>query len=453
MIWLAVVVAVVALVLVAALVAAAEAALGVLSRAELEELAREARRSTALHRIGADAEAHASALSFARIGLETIAAVLVALALSRTFESAWLAFVVAVAVMLVVGFVLIGSSPRSIGRAHPRGTVRALAGLVRGVRIVLGPVADLLVSIGDAVTPGRPARSDSLTSEEQLLSLVDEAAELEVLDEEDRELIHSVIVFGDRYVRELMVARTDMLSVDAERTVQEALRELLDAGISRAPVIGRDADDVRGVVYQKDLARALLVAGADPGAPVTGFARPAEFVPESMPADALLRRMRRETTHLAIVVDEYGGVAGLATIEDLLEELVGDIADEYDRNSAAVELVDDGSLRVPSRAPTGELGELFDIEIDDDDVDSVGGLLAKRLGKVPEAGDSVITHGLELVAERVGRRGRVTTVRVRPVAATARRHEDYGGPLPDSLEHALDDRDPEGSHPREGRRA
>ncbi|NLT26590.1 MAG: HlyC/CorC family transporter [Microbacteriaceae bacterium] len=440
MIWLGIALGVVGLVLVAALVAAAEAALGVLSRAELEELADESRRPGGLRRIADDAEAHASALSFARLGLETIAAVLVALAFARTFERDWVAFAVAVGVMLVVGFVLIGSSPRSIGRARPRGTVKALAGLVRGVRLSIGPVADLLVSIGDTITPGRPARSDSVTSEEQLLSLVDEAAELEVLDEDDRELIHSVFAFGDRYVREVMVARTDMISVDAERTVREAIRELLDAGMSRAPVIGRDGDDVRGIVYQKDLAKALLVSGVDGDLPVAGFVRPAEFVPESMAADALLRRMRRESTHFAIVVDEYGGVAGLATIEDLIEELVGDISDEYDRNADAVELLDDGALRVPSRTPTGELGEFFDIELEYDDVDSVGGLLAKELGKIPEAGDSVVTNGLELVAERVGRRGRITTVRVRPVSEGADGEDGLDAPLVDSLEHALDDR-------------
>lgn len=441
MTWPVVVLVVVVLVVVAALVAAAEAALGVLSRTEMAELADEARRPEGLRRIAADAGAHASALAFARVALETIAAVLVALGFARTFENEWLAFAVAVAVMLVVGFVLIGSSPRSIGRAHPRATARALAGLVRGIRILVGPAADLLVAIGDTVTPGRPARSDALTSEEQLLSLVDEAAELEVLDEDDRELIHSVLGFGDRYVREVMVARTDMITVDAERSLLEAMRELLEAGISRAPVIGRDGDDVRGVLYQKDLAAALLVGGADGAAPVSSVARPPELVPESMTAEALLRRMRHESTHFAIVIDEYGGVAGLATLEDLIEELVGEITDEYDRNADIVELLDDGTFRVSSRTPTGELGELFDIELEFDDVDSVGGLLAKELGKIPERGDVAVTNGLELTAERVGRRGRVTTVRVRPLPeAAGRGADDLGRPLPDSLEHALDGR-------------
>lgn len=437
MIWILIAVIAVAVVPVTATLSAAEAALGSLSRSDIEEIAEQQRRPGVARHIAADIGAHTTAISFTRIALETMAGVAVAIAVARTLDDDLLAFLIASGVMLVVGFVVTGSSPRSIGRAHPEATLRFTAWLVRGCRVVVGPIADLLVTIGDAVTPGRPARSGRLTSEEQLLSMVDEATELAVFDEDDRELIHSVVTFGDHYARELMVARTDMVSVDAESTVAEALEIMFNAGFSRVPVIGRDGDDVRGIAYQKDLSRYLLDEQGDRNTGVLEHLRPALIVPESLRADDLLQRMRRESVHFAIVIDEYGGVAGLVSMEDLIEEIVGDIDDEYDRGGDAAELVADGSLRVPSRMSTSELGELFDVDLEDDDVDSVGGLLGKELGKVPEPGDTVVTHGLELRAERSGRRRRVTTVLVRSVADPDA-DGDYGE-LPDSIECVLDE--------------
>ncbi|RRJ88758.1 HlyC/CorC family transporter [Gulosibacter macacae] len=441
MIWFGVIVAAVVLLIGAALLAAADAALGALSRADIDELADDGRSSKALRAIAADPESHAVALNFARVALDTIAAVLVGVAFARTFDQAWLAFLVAVAIMLVAAFVLTGSSPRSIGRAHPRATLRAMAGLIRVTRVTAGPIADLLVAIGDTVTPGRPARSSGFTSEEQLLSLVDEATELEVLNDSDRELIHSVFDFGDRLVREVMVARTDMVTVDVDDTVADALAVLIDVGYSRAPIIGRDSDDVRGIVYVKDLAKFLQLDAGNPQTRVELVSRPVDFVPESVTADELLRRMRRQSRHFAMVVDEYGGIAGLVTLEDLIEELVGEISDEYDRHVESVELLANGDLRVSSRMPIDELGELFDIDLDFDDVDSVGGLLAKELDKIPELGDVVETHGLQLTADRIGRRRRVTAVTVRAIALPSE-DDEFGGEVPDSIDHVLDDRRP-----------
>lgn len=437
MIWLFIVVVVVAIIPITATLTASEAALNSLSRSDITDLADELRRPRILRRIASDIEAHSTAVVFARLALETMAAVGVGIAFARIFSNDTLAFLVAVGVMLVVGFVLTGSSPRSVGRAHPKATLRYTDWLIRTCRVVVGPIADLLVAIGDAVTPGRPARAGTLRSEEELLSMVDEATELAVLDEDDRELIHSVVSFGDRFTRELMVARTDMVAVDADSSVAEALGIMFEAGFSRAPVIGRDGDDLRGIAYQKDLSRYLLDEVGDRDAKVTEHMRPALIVPESLPADDLLQRMRRESVHFAIVIDEYGGVAGLVSMEDLIEEIVGEIADEYDRGGDVPELAADGWLRVSSRMPTNELGELFDIELDDDDVDSVGGLLGKQLGKVPEPGDRVTTHGLELLAERSGRRRRVTTVLVRAVAHNQGETEYFE--LPDSIKHVLDE--------------
>lgn len=396
------------------LFAALESAIVTISRGEQEELAAGRSAGTARAVLAAPA-AHANALAFARVLLESMSAVLATMLLLDVFPARWQAFAAAVGVMLVVSFLVTGTSPRSVGRAHPRGLLAALGWIARTVRFVLGPLADLLVAIGDRVTPGRPRRADAVTSEEQLLDLVDEAADLDVLEDEERELIHSVFGFSDRIVREVMIARTDMIAVEADETAAAALDRMLEHGISRAPLVGRDRDDVRGVLYLKDLVRRELRGRSGGQAPLERLARPAAFVPESLATSALLRQMQASSNHFAVVVDEYGGVAGIATMEDLIEQLVGEISDEYDRDADEAEELAPGVLRVSSRMSAAELGERFGTELDDEDVDSVGGLMAKLLGKVPGRGDVAFVDGIELRADRIGRRGRVDTVVARSI--------------------------------------
>jgi CBS domain containing-hemolysin-like protein len=383
----------VVLVVFGGLLAAVDSALGVLSRGDLHEEAEASPRSRkALLAIADDVGAHVNAVNFMRIVAETSAAVLVSLSFATAVDQWWLALLLSALIMTVVSFVLVGSSPRSVGRAHARGLVVVTAGLVRAVRLVLGPLADALVAVGNRVTPGRP-RTASFSSEEQLLSMVDEATELDV--------------------REVMVPRTDMVTVEATATMGSAMSLFLGRGVSRVPVVGRDSDDVVGVVYLRDLARRLHEHVGDDSAPVVGLARPALFVPESKKADDTLRQMQVDKNHLAMVVDEYGGIAGLVTLEDLIEELVGDISDEYDRTVAAHREVSPGVFRVSARLPVDELGDLFGIELDDDDVDSVGGLLTKNLGRLPEKGSVVTVSGLVLTADRTeGRRHDLQTVLV-----------------------------------------
>jgi CBS domain containing-hemolysin-like protein len=244
--------------------------------------------------------------------------------------------------------------------------------------------------------------------------MVDEATELDVLEEGDRELIHSIFEFNDTVVREVMVPRTDMVTIDAAAHLQHAMAVFLKEGYSRIPVVERDADDVTGVLYLRDLARLGFERPLDAeGLTVGELVRPALFVPESMKADALLRQMQLESNHLAMVVDEYGGIAGLVTLEDVIEELVGDISDEYDREAAQVEDLGGGRFRVNARLPIDELGELFGLDIEDDDVDSAGGLLAKELGRLAQSGERVTVSGLVLEAERTeGRRKRISTILV-----------------------------------------
>ena len=395
------------------LLASLDAALGVVSRTDLIDLASQKKHPARLLAVANDVGAHVNAVNFLRIVAETLAAVLITLAFADLFEGWWWALAVSALIMIGVSFVLVGSSPRSVGRAHPRAMLRLFGGLVRGVRVMLGPLADLLVAIGNRVTPGRP-RSATFSSEEQLLSMVDEATDLDVLEVEDRELIHSIFEFNDTIVREVMVPRTDMVTVESELTVTDAMSLFLSRGVSRIPVVGDDADDVLGVIYLRDAAR-LAYENPDACATTTveQLAKPALFLPESKKADDALRQLQLESNHLALVVDEYGGIAGLVTMEDLIEELVGEISDEYDRELAVSERLDEDRYRVSARMPVDELGDLFGIELDDDDVDSVGGLLTKHLGRLPVAGSRVEVDGLVLVAERTeGRRKRVTTVLV-----------------------------------------
>jgi CBS domain containing-hemolysin-like protein len=397
------------------LLAAADAALGTLSRIDLADLAAHSRAKRSLLAIAADAGPHVTAINFMRVLSETTAAVLVTLAFAAIFSDWWWVLLAAGVVMTAVTFVLVGSSPRSVGRAHARPILAFAAPIVRFLRVLLGPLAVGLVRIGNRVTPGRPPVV-TFSSEEQLLSMVDEAAEADVLEQDDKELIHSIFEWGDTVVREVMVPRTDMDTIDDDATLDVAMREFLRTGHSRIPVVGKDADEVFGVLYLRDVSRLTFERPLD-AATVTAreLARAPEFVPESKKADDTLRQMQLKSIHLALVVDEYGGIAGLVTLEDLIEELVGDISDEYDRETPDVAHLGGGVFRVSARLPLDELGDLFGIELDDDEVDSAGGLLTKTLGRLPETGSTVEVSGLRLRAERIeGRRKLLRTIVVEP---------------------------------------
>ncbi|RXZ71241.1 hemolysin family protein [Agromyces albus] len=395
------------------LMAAVDSAIGVSSRADITDMAFRSRARRSLLAIAEDTGAHVNAVNFMRIIAETTSAVLVTLAFTFFIESIWLVLLYSALIMTAVSFVLVGASPRSVGRAHSSTVLRLTAPLVHFLRVLLGPLAGALVTLGNRVTPGR-IRFAGVSSEEQLLSMVDEATELDVLEEGDRELIHSIFAFNDTVVREVMVPRTDMVTIDASEHLAHAMSLFLRAGYSRIPVVERDADDVTGILYLRDLARLGFEQPLDAeGLTVGELVRPAVFVPESMKADALLRQMQLESNHLAMVVDEYGGIAGLVTLEDLIEELVGDISDEYDREAAQVEELEPGRYRVNVRLPIGELGDLFGLDLEDEDVDSAGGLLSKELGRLAQPGERVTVSGLLLEAERTeGRRKRISTILV-----------------------------------------
>jgi CBS domain containing-hemolysin-like protein len=231
-------------------------------------------------------------------------------------------------------------------------------------------------------------------------------------EEFEQELLDSVEEFGETIVREIMVPRIDMATVAADSNLTKAMSVFLRRGYSRLPVVGKNIDDISGILYVKDVARILHESpGKMDKTLASDIARPVIFVPESKPVDDLLRDMQLSSTHIAIIVDEYGGVAGLATMEDVIEEIVGEISDEYDRDVPDVDDLGDGRFRVNARFSLAELGEQLELELEDEDVDSIGGLFAKELGRLPGRGDEVTVSGLQIIADRIeGRRKRLITV-------------------------------------------
>ncbi|WP_430592826.1 hemolysin family protein [Humidisolicoccus flavus] len=384
--------------------AACDAALHVVSRNDLSDLANESRRPKQLQSIAGSIGQHIMAVVFLRIVSETTAAVLITLAFTRLLDQWWLALLLSAAIMVLVSFILVGSSPRAVGRSHARGLIKVSAPLIRATRLLIGPLASLLLALGDRVTPGRQ-RETAFTNEDQLLSMIDEATAHAVLEEDDRELIHSIFEFNETVVREVMVPRTDMESVDADMIAEDALKVFLNNGFSRMPVFGESLDDIRGILYLRDVVKSRTWR-PDENERAEDIARAALFVPESKKADDTLAQLQAEKVHVAMVVDEYGGIAGLVTLEDLIEELVGEIVDEHDRDSDIGEPQADGSMLVSARLPIDELGDLFDIPLDDDDVDTVGGLVAKHLGRLPSVGDLVDLGKLHLEVVRTDGQGK-----------------------------------------------
>ncbi|WP_066945438.1 hemolysin family protein [Microtetraspora fusca] len=421
----------VVLIVVGGLIASAETALSRISRVRAEEFVKEGRRGALrLQAIVKDPPRYLNLLLLLRLICELGATVIATLLFIDWLGDRGQAYAAAAVVMVLVSYVIVGVSPRTLGRQHAERVALAGAPIVYGLTRIFGPLPKLLILLGNALTPGKGFREGPFTSEAELRDLVDLAEERRVIEPDEREMIHSVFELGDTLVREVMVPRTDMVIIERHKTLGQALSLALRSGFSRIPVTGENEDDVVGIAYMKDIVRRMQETG-DGAARVQELMRPATFVPDSKPIDDLLREMQARQIHLAIVIDEYGGTAGLVTIEDVIEEIVGEITDEYDQEIPPVEWLDDGSVRVTARLPVDELGELFDVEIDVDDVDTVGGLLAHALGRVPIAGSEATVDGLRLIAESLaGRRNRISTVvvrRVEPVegdAVSARVEQD-----------------------------
>ncbi|WP_153506338.1 hemolysin family protein [Cumulibacter manganitolerans] len=406
------------LVVLAGLFAMIDASLLRVSKARVTELVKDGKRGArALAVVVDDLPRHTNLLLLLRLMCEMTAVVMVTVVITNYVDETWIQVLAAAAGMVVISYVLIGVGPRTLGRQHAYTIALPTAALVRTLGVILGPIASLLILIGNAITPGKGFREGPFATEVELRELVDLAEQRGVVEHEEREMVHAVFELGDTIVREVMVPRPDVVWIEGTKSVGQALALALRSGFSRIPVVGENVDDITGVVYLKDLVRRTQGANADAArqARVSEVMRGASFVPESKPVDDLLREMQINRTHMAIVVDEYGGTAGLVTIEDILEEIVGEIADEYDMNEVAP-IVDlpDGAVRMQSRVTVEDLAEKFGVDIDiNDDIETIGGLMAQQLGVVPIPGAVVHVAGLRLEAEdTVGRRNRISSVLV-----------------------------------------
>ena len=400
-------------VVLAAALAGAEVALSRISRIAVEEMVSDGRPGAPrLKRLLAEGPRSLNLLLLLRLICETAAVgIVTSYVIDRV--GGWWAVVIAVAVMTVIGYVFIGVAPRTIGRQQAPRVALISAGPVTFLTKIFGPLPSLLILIGNALTPGKGFREGPFASEAELRDLMERAQQRGVVEQSERDMIESVFELGDTIVREVMVPRTDIVVIERGKTVRQGLNLLLRSGFSRVPVVGDNTDDVIGVIYLRDLVKKERVEGGG-AVKVEDAMRAAVFVPESKPVDELLRDMQTELGHIAIVVDEYGGTAGLVTLEDIVEEVVGEITDEYDREAPAVETLNDGGVRVTARLPVEDLEELYGVELPHEDVDTVGGLMASLLGRVPIPGATVEVDGLVLVAESAkGRRNRIGTVLVR----------------------------------------
>jgi len=407
---------------------------------------------TALARADSEGlDRYGSLLTLIRVCAEVSGAVLVTLAFDHWLGGGWQVFLPAAGVLLVARYVLIGVGPRAMGKQRAERVAAGARRLLSPLYGALGPVARLLDTVTSALPFGGHGGDPDLNGRPGVEDLVDYIESQDEIEPGEREMVRSVVELGDTIVREVMVPRTDMVFVEREKTLSQALSLALRSGFSRIPVTGESTDDVVGIAYLKDivswlqehpdagepepsapapgelargeLARGELARGElAPGQPegVERVMRPATYVPDSKPVDELLRQMQQQRIHVAIVIDEYGGTAGLVTIEDILEEIVGEIADEYDNERAPVEWLAPDTARVLARLPVTDLEDLFNVTISAEDVETVGGLLAHELGRVPIAGSEATVANLHLTAENLaGRRNKLGTVLIERVEPKA----------------------------------
>ncbi len=386
--------------------AIAETALNRISRVKAQAMdeERHSKSSRALLRLVAEPALFINPILVTVTVLQTGQAFLTSLLAARIFDG-WWGIVIAFVLNVVLLFVLAEALPKtwavlSAERAALF-TARPVLALVSFAPLRL--VARGLIGMANVLVPGKGLKQGPFVSERELLGIVGAAADDEVIEHEERELIESIIEFGDTVSREIMVPRPDMITVSATATITEALDLAIEHGFSRLPVVGESIDDVLGIVYAKDLMRSEREGRGFH--PVAGMARPARFVPETKPVARLMREMQAEKFHMVLLVDEYGGTSGLVTLEDCLEELVGEIVDEYDVESAEVEHLPSGDLRVDGGLAIDELNDLLGVALPDEDWDTVGGFVFGTLGHVPSEGESVEYAGHRFTADKVdGRR-------------------------------------------------
>jgi putative hemolysin len=408
---------VVVLLAVSAMLALAETALVRTSRVKAKSLADEGKRGAkVLVRLTEDPQGFLNPVLLLVLICQLVVATLVGILAVRWF-GAW-GVVVATFFEIVVIFVFAEAVPKNWAVHHPERAALFSAPLVSGV-IRFWPVRMVsggLIGLANLFIGQKGGYAGALVTESELLAMADVAVEGDVIETEERALIHSILEFGDTVVREVMVPRTDMVTVGADATVEVALDLGLEAGFSRMPTIDQQIDDVVGVAYTKDMIREVRSGKGDE--PVGAHLRAAHYVPETKRVADLMREMQSDKFHMAVVVNEYGGTAGLVTLEDLIEELVGEIVDEFDVEETPIEELANGGVRVSARLAVDEVNDLLHADLPTGAWDTVGGLVFDLLGHVPETGESVTSGGLRLVVDRVNGR-RIERVSIVPLADVA----------------------------------
>ena len=396
---------IVGLLLLAAFAAMAETAISRVGRAKAHHLEQEKRKGgAALVRIVEDPAPFLNVVLLLTLLCHITATVLATILAVRVFDDA--GEIISTVVMTLGIFIFAEVVPKTFTVQRTERAALLMARPVLWLGRIFRPLSKILIGISNAMMvllPGHGLPKGPFVTEDEIRHMVDVAEEEQEIEEEERELIHSVFEFGDTVVREVMVPRPDMISLPANTSFNEALRTIVDAGYSRIPLYEGDTDNIVGVLYAKDLLKRVHEAKSD--AKVSSLGRAPTFIPEQKKVSELLREMQTQHVHMAIVVDEYGGTAGLVTIEDLIEEIVGEIVDEYDKEEPLVEPIDDETIRVDAKMPIDEVNELLDVDLPHEEWDTVGGLVFGLTGRVPVAGERVKYDSIEFRTERVtGRR-------------------------------------------------
>lgn len=415
------------LLLVAGFLAGSESALTSLSRLLIEEIVEsKPKYKKRFENFVENPARFLNVILLVRKTCELTATALVATFFVEQNSNKALALFGAISLMVAISYVIVGVGPRTLGKQHAIKWARPAITSAVLLSKLLGPLTTLLIGIGNAITPGKGFKSGPFSTEAEFRDMVDQASESGFVEESEREMIHSVFDLGETLVRELLVPRTEMVWIEADKTVRQGLSLALRSGFTRIPVIADNLDNVVGIAYVKDLAKRVHDnPNSELSEKVEEHLRKATFVPENQTADDLLKQMQRDQIHMAIVVDEYGGTAGIITIEDILEEIVGEISDEYDDNETEeIEWLDENKARISARIHVEDFAEQFETKFTEDeveDVDSIGGLIAKHLGRVPIPGSTIIVPGWKLTAERPsGRRHRIATVLAERIAESGK---------------------------------
>src|SRR3954470_14094124 len=405
--------AVLALFMVSIVLALAETAFTRMSRIRALALEEEGRKGAARLAIMLEhPERTLNVLLLLILIAQLTSATLLGALLERSFGSAGL--IIGMVLQIVVYFVIGEVAPKTYAIQHPDRAALRVSGFLWAIT-TFPPLRFLsrgLIGLANMLLPGKGLKEGPFVTEEDLRAMADVAADEQAIEREERQLIHSIFEFGDTVTHEVMRPRPDMVAIDANETIEAAISRAIEGGYSRMPCYEDDTHNIVGIVYLKDLVH--LARSGEGNQPVRAAVRDAVFVPESKRVAELLREMRTQKFHMAIVVDEHGGTAGLVTLEDLLEEIVGEIVDEYDQEEPGVEPLPGGGSRAPGRTPIDDLNEALDAELPDTDWDTVGGLVFNLLGHVPEPGETVRCQGLEFHTERVEGR-RIAMIAIRPV--------------------------------------